>query len=190
MGHPAKGCVVPKGVQRFFADTAVLHADLMCPNVLELGVIAGGSVGSTSECVQAARAVLARGPKMVLVKHLAHAGLDPEQSFEMLLVTPAQTLHVSTPLLPFDRPPVGTGDLTSGMFLVKLLQGYAPQEALEHTAAAYHAVMQTTLEMNQYELQTVAAQDEIAAPTRSCLLYTSDAADEEDSVDLGGRRVI
>src|SRR5664280_1200792 len=30
-----------------------------------------------------------------------------------------------------------------------------------------------------------------ANPTlRSCLLYTSDAADEEDSVDLGGRRII
>eukprot|EP00658_Telonema_sp_P-2_P065423 TRINITY_DN54665_c0_g1_i1.p2 TRINITY_DN54665_c0_g1~~TRINITY_DN54665_c0_g1_i1.p2 ORF type:complete len:114 (-),score=21.90 TRINITY_DN54665_c0_g1_i1:94-435(-) len=28
------------------------------------------------------------------------------------------------------------------------------------------------------------------AVVRSCLLYTSDAADEEDSVDLGGRRII
>eukprot|EP00658_Telonema_sp_P-2_P024174 TRINITY_DN19701_c0_g1_i8.p1 TRINITY_DN19701_c0_g1~~TRINITY_DN19701_c0_g1_i8.p1 ORF type:complete len:312 (-),score=86.05 TRINITY_DN19701_c0_g1_i8:34-969(-) len=27
-------------------------------------------------------------------------------------------------------------------------------------------------------------------PSKSCLLYTSDAADEEDSVDLGGRRII
>ena len=26
--------------------------------------------------------------------------------------------------------------------------------------------------------------------TGDCLLYTSDAADEEDSVDLGGRRII
>ena len=26
--------------------------------------------------------------------------------------------------------------------------------------------------------------------TNHCLLYTSDAADEEDSVDLGGRRII
>src|SRR5665648_1276379 len=26
--------------------------------------------------------------------------------------------------------------------------------------------------------------------TLACLLYTSDAADEEDSVDLGGRRII
>src|SRR5674536_326464 len=29
---------------------------------------------------------------------------------------------------------------------------------------------------------------EVLAP--ACLLYTSDAADEEDSVDLGGRRII
>ena len=27
-------------------------------------------------------------------------------------------------------------------------------------------------------------------PCIGCLLYTSDAADEEDSVDLGGRRII
>src|SRR5665648_1286971 len=27
-------------------------------------------------------------------------------------------------------------------------------------------------------------------PLYACLLYTSDAADEEDSVDLGGRRII
>src|SRR5664280_3090511 len=35
------------------------------------------------------------------------------------------------------------------------------------------------------------AQADIAAGrTYTCLLYTSDAADEEDSVDLGGRRII
>src|SRR5674536_152175 len=31
---------------------------------------------------------------------------------------------------------------------------------------------------------------ETRAETKRCLLYTSDAADEEDSVDLGGRRII
>eukprot|EP00658_Telonema_sp_P-2_P023181 TRINITY_DN19283_c0_g1_i3.p2 TRINITY_DN19283_c0_g1~~TRINITY_DN19283_c0_g1_i3.p2 ORF type:complete len:112 (-),score=18.16 TRINITY_DN19283_c0_g1_i3:51-386(-) len=29
-----------------------------------------------------------------------------------------------------------------------------------------------------------------SSPAQACLLYTSDAADEEDSVDLGGRRII
>ena len=30
----------------------------------------------------------------------------------------------------------------------------------------------------------------ITCDYKTCLLYTSDAADEEDSVDLGGRRII
>ena len=32
--------------------------------------------------------------------------------------------------------------------------------------------------------------DHAEFPLKVCLLYTSDAADEEDSVDLGGRRII
>ena len=31
---------------------------------------------------------------------------------------------------------------------------------------------------------------DIDLPHTPCLLYTSDAADEEDSVDLGGRRIL
>ena len=32
--------------------------------------------------------------------------------------------------------------------------------------------------------------DSLFVLSQGCLLYTSDAADEEDSVDLGGRRII
>src|SRR5674536_76063 len=35
-----------------------------------------------------------------------------------------------------------------------------------------------------------AEQQKVRATSTRCLLYTSDAADEEDSVDLGGRRII
>eukprot|EP00658_Telonema_sp_P-2_P010545 TRINITY_DN13978_c0_g1_i1.p1 TRINITY_DN13978_c0_g1~~TRINITY_DN13978_c0_g1_i1.p1 ORF type:complete len:129 (-),score=47.30 TRINITY_DN13978_c0_g1_i1:69-455(-) len=37
---------------------------------------------------------------------------------------------------------------------------------------------------------TRVANTTVSAPLKGCLLYTSDAADEEDSVDLGGRRII
>ena len=49
------------------------------------------------------------------------------------------------------------------------------------------------------EIESIAEEDladEIAQPRRprarryNCLLYTSDAADERSSVDLGGRRII
>jgi pyridoxine kinase len=164
MGHPEKGCIVPEGVTDFFATDAVAAADVMCPNVLELGILAGGEATNLPECIEAARSLIDRGPELILVKHLAHAGLNPTRDFEMLCVTANEVLHVATPLLPFDRPPVGTGDLTSGMFLVKFLRGLAPRDALEHTAGAYHAVMQATLDAGEYELQSVAAQDEIASP--------------------------
>src|SRR5665648_1285587 len=36
----------------------------------------------------------------------------------------------------------------------------------------------------------LAGADFLVICTNTCLLYTSDAADEEDSVDLGGRRII
>ena len=39
-------------------------------------------------------------------------------------------------------------------------------------------------------LQLAALQKAGCAQVFTCLLYTSDAADEEDSVDLGGRRII
>ena len=36
----------------------------------------------------------------------------------------------------------------------------------------------------------VVGQDDVALRFQICLLYTSDAADERSSVDLGGRRII
>src|SRR5665648_916055 len=39
-------------------------------------------------------------------------------------------------------------------------------------------------------IQSLGEGQMLAARSLGCLLYTSDAADEEDSVDLGGRRII
>lgn len=167
MGHPAKGCVVPEGVQTHHAQKSASHADVLCPNVLELGVMTGTDPRSPSEVLDAARALLAKGgAKLCLVKHLAHAGVTPDDAFEMLCVSAEEAWHVSTPLLPFTRPPVGVGDLTSALFLVGLLRGDTPRKALEHTASAYFEVMSATSEFDEYELQLVAAQDGLAAPRR------------------------
>jgi pyridoxine kinase len=152
MGHPAKGCVVPVGVQRHHAQLSAAHADVLCPNVLELGIMTDTQPSSCAEVVAAAQALLAKGSAtLCLVKHLAHAGLAPDTAFEMLLVEKgrASPWHVSTPLLPFTRPPVGVGDLTSALFLAGLLKGRTPLQALEHTAAAYFEVMRVTSEFDE-----------------------------------------
>ncbi len=116
------------------------------------------------EAVAAARELIAQGPQIVLVKHLARAGLSRDR-FEMLLVTPEEAWHISRPLVDFGtRQPVGVGDVTSGLLLVKLLQGASVRDALEHVTAAVYEIMLATQSMQEYELQVVAAQDKIAHP--------------------------
>lgn len=164
MGHPEKGCIVAPGVAEFHSRSALPASDIIAPNLLELEMLSGQEVTSVEQAVFSARKLIALGPKIVLVKHLARAGLRSDR-FEMLLVTADEAWHISRPLVDFGvRQPVGVGDLTSGLLLVDLLHGMSLKEALEHITAAVYEVMLKTHEMGEYELQLVAAQDRIANP--------------------------
>ena len=164
MGHPEKGCIVAPGVAEFHARHALPASDIIAPNLIELELLSGHAVNSVDEAVTTSRELIALGPKIVLVKHLARAGYHQDR-FEMLLVTKDEAWHISRPLVDFgERQPVGVGDVTSGLLLVKLLQGASLRDALEHVTAAVYEVMVTTKRMGEYELQVVAAQDGIAKP--------------------------
>ncbi|MFB5641044.1 pyridoxal kinase PdxY [Kluyvera ascorbata] len=164
MGHPEKGCIVAPGVAEFHKRYAMPASDIIAPNLIELEILAGRDVKDVADAVLAARELIAQGPEIVLVKHLARAGYSQDR-FEMLLVTADEAWHISRPLIDFGaRHPVGVGDVTSGLLLVKLLQGATLRDALEHVTAAVYEIMVTTKEMGEYELQVVAAQDRIAKP--------------------------
>lgn len=164
MGHPEKGCIVAPGVAEFHQRYALPASDIIAPNLIELELLCGHAVQNLTEAVLAARELIAQGPKIVLVKHLARAGKQRDR-FEMLLVTAEEAWHISRPLVDFGlRQPVGVGDVTSGLLLVKLLQGATLRSALEHVTAAVYEIMTTTKAMNEYELQVVAAQEGIAKP--------------------------
>lgn len=164
MGHPEKGCIVAPGVAEFHKRYAMPASDIIAPNLIELEILAGREVKDVADAVLAARELIAQGPEIVLVKHLARAGYSQDR-FEMLLVTADEAWHISRPLIDFGaRHPVGVGDVTSGLLLVKLLQGASLRDALEHVTAAVYEIMVTTKEMGEYELQVVAAQDRIAKP--------------------------
>ena len=164
MGHPEKGCIVAPGVAEFHVRYALPASDIIAPNLVELEILCGHPVASVSEAVAAARELIVQGPEVVLVKHLSRAGMSMDR-FEMLLVTAQEAWHISRPLVDFGlRQPVGAGDVTSGLLLVKLLQGASLRDALEHVTAAVYEIMLTTKNMQEYELQVVAAQDRIAVP--------------------------
>ncbi|WP_192459457.1 pyridoxal kinase PdxY [Musicola keenii] len=164
MGTPEKGCIVPPGVTDFHCHQSLLVSDAIAPNLPELELLSGQTIHTVDEAVAASRLLCQRGPRLVLVKHLSRAAYRHDR-FEMLLVTPEEAWHISRPLVDFgERQPVGVGDLTSGLLLVNLLKGATLKSALEHTTAAVYEVMLTTSEMQQYELQLVAAQDNMVRP--------------------------
>lgn len=164
MGHPEKGCIVAPGVAEFHCKQALPCSDMIAPNLLELEMLSGRDINDVSQAVSAARELIAKGPKLVLVKHLSRAGYHAD-CFEMLLVTAQDAWHISRPLVEFGaRQPVGVGDLTSGLLLVNLLKGASLKKALEHVTAAVYEVILKTRQMGEYELQVVAAQDLLVLP--------------------------
>lgn len=163
MGHAEKGCIVPEEVSDFLREEALAAADVLCPNQLELDSFCGRRAESLDDCVAMARSLLSRGPKAVLVKHLAYPGRQAND-FEMLLVTAEGDWHLRRPLLAFPRQPVGVGDLTAGLFLARLLLGDSWVAAFEYSAAAVHEVLLETQACGSYELELVRAQDRIVHP--------------------------
>ena len=163
MGHPDKGCIVADGVKEGLINITMAHADIITPNLVELRELSGLSVENFAQAVTAVQAILEKGPKKVLVKHLSKVGRLADK-FEMLFATKDGIWHITRPLYRFAKEPVGVGDLTAGLFLANLLNGKSDIEAFEHTANAVDEVMRLTAEKGSYELQIIAARDMIINP--------------------------
>src|SRR5664280_3555781 len=81
------------------------------------------------------------------------------------------------------------GEEASGRMELYLAQPISRQAVLlGRVVAALIALAVVTIVLLLAQLASDAAFD-LQIDTGLCLLYTSDAADEEDSVDLGGRRI-
>ncbi len=157
------GCQVEPGIQAFLVEHMPEVADGMAPNHSELQRLVGREIETADEAIDACRELIARGPKIILVKHLLDRN-SPADRFNMLVVSEREAWLGQRPLYPFARQPVGVGDLTSAVFVARTLLGDSLRAAFEHTLAAVNAVVKTTWEANRYELEIVAAQDEIARP--------------------------
>ncbi|CAM3745461.1 pyridoxal kinase PdxY [Avibacterium endocarditidis] len=163
MGHPDKGCIVADGVKENLINLAMAKTDIITPNLVELRELSGLPVENFAQAIEAVKVILSKGPKKVLVKHLSKVGQDPSQ-FEMLLANQEGIWHISRPLHQFKKEPVGVGDLTAGLFMANLLNGKTDVEAFEHTANAVNDVMTVTQQQDNYELQIVAAREQIVRP--------------------------
>lgn len=163
MGDAGKGLFVRAGIPAFMKDQALPAADILTPNLFELEILSGSKPGSMQEVCAAAAALLARGPKIVLVTSLSPQG-NAAGEMEMVAVTEAGAWRVAYPRLPFS--PNGAGDAVAALFLGFYLKSGSVPQALGEAASAIFEVLQTTLDSGETELQLVAAQDRLEAPRR------------------------
>lgn len=155
------GLYVRDGIPQFLASRAVPAADVITPNRVELEVLSGHPVATMAAAVAAARALLARGPRVVVVTSLRDGA-----SVACLAVTAEGAWAVRTPYLAFDPPVSGTGDTLSALVLAHLLRGEAAPEALSLAVSSLYGVLEKTRSLGRRELALVQGQDEIALPSR------------------------
>jgi pyridoxine kinase len=125
--------------------------------------LAASTIETADEAVAACRDVIRRGPQVVLVKELRDRN-SPADHISLLAVTENEAWMSQHPRYPFARQPVGVVELTSAIFVARRLHGDTVRTALEHTTSAMHAVLKATFDAGRYELEIIAAQDDIAKP--------------------------
>jgi pyridoxine kinase len=164
MGDVGRGMFVRPGIPEFMRDRVVPAADVITPNHFELDFLAGTTTSTYDELLAAVAAVRAGGPSTVLVTSVILAD-TPEDVLEMVAVGEEGAFRTRFPRLEVNPP--GAGDLTAAVFLANLLDRRPLDEALARTTASVFGVVQATVAAGSRELRIVAAQDELANPTRS-----------------------
>lgn len=160
IGDVDTGSYVTEGIAEFFRDRALALADIVTPNRFELEYLTGAPIAGLAEAAEAAAALRAQGPGIVLLTSL---DAEPDR-ITMMAAGPDGAWAVDTPRLPVVLN--GCGDVTAALFLARLLRGESLPDALALTAAAIFAVIETTARLDRYELALVAAQHELEAPAR------------------------
>ena len=129
---------VPEDTVAFMKE-AVQSADVLVPNVAELGILTDTMPRTIDEIVDAARGL--DGPKLVVVTSVPHQDENGD-GLAMVAVTGKRTVVTHGPLI--DRHFNGAGDLTTAVLTAQLVAGESPETALGKAAGVVHAVLERT----------------------------------------------
>jgi pyridoxine kinase len=162
IGDDHSGVFVAAGIPEAIRDRLLPVADIITPNRFELAHLSGRRVESLDDVLAAAADLRARGPRLVVATGLTLP--DQPEEVAVLADNASETWLVTTPRRPIDLG--GTGDAFSALFLGHYLKTSDLRLALERAVAAIYTLVEATDAAGADELQLVAAQDQLVAPTR------------------------
>lgn len=160
IGEVGRGVYVREGIPEAFRDQLVPLADVVTPNPFELELLTGVAPTTLDAARAAARALVGRGPSLVVATGLRLAEAPGELA--VLAATRDEAWLVRHP-----RRAVrvwGTGDAFAALFLGAYLSRRDARAALEHAVAALDGVLTVAEATDADELPLVLAQDALVHP--------------------------
>lgn len=170
MGDAESGVYVHPEIPNFMRVEALKAADIITPNLFELGILADRDVHDRDTALAAARKLLNdnhRNLKVVMVTSIPIASIQDtgDERIGILVVSRAGAHLATTPKLNLGPLVKGTGDVIAALFLGRYLQNPADAGwALQSAMAGLYAILLETQRRNARELCLIAAQEKIATP--------------------------
>ena len=163
LGDRDRGLFVDPDIPPLVRDRLCPLADIITPNHFEFEWLSGTKATTTAQMIEAARALMARGPSTVVVTS-AELQDTPDGEIETVAVERTSAWRVGTAKLPIS--PSGTGDLFAALFAAARVLGKATPEALGHAASAIFAVLELTAARGTEEMRIVESARHLTHPTR------------------------
>jgi pyridoxine kinase len=162
IGDVGRGIFVRVGIPEFMREKAVPAADIITPNQFELEFLAARPVVSLADARAAIAAVHGLGPEVILLTSLL-TDETPADAIDLAASDATGVYRLRTPRL--DLSVNGAGDAIAALFTVHFLRSGSAAEALSRATASVYGIMKRTHEAGSREILTVAAQDEVVAPS-------------------------
>lgn len=163
LGDRDRGLFVHADIPPLVRDLLCPLADIITPNHFEFEYLCGAKATTIDRMIEAARALLARGPSTVVVTS-AELTDTPAGEIETLAIERSKAWRVRTPKLPIS--PSGTGDLFAALFVSARVLGSDTPDALAHAASAIFAVLERTAARGTEEMRIVESAGLLAHPKR------------------------
>ena len=163
LGDRDRGLFVDADIPPLVRDRLCPLADIITPNHFEFEWLSETKATTTAQMIEAARALMERGPSTVVVTS-AELPDTPDGEIETVAVERTSASRVGTPKLPIS--PSGTGDLFAALFAAARVLGKATPEALGHAASAIFAVLELTAARGTEEMRIVESAGHLTHPTR------------------------
>jgi pyridoxine kinase len=157
MGDADKGLYVKPEVADAIMHTLVPDADVLTPNLWELGRLTGREIHSAQDAVAAVRAF---GKPMLVTS--VPGGDDEIGALYVDADQASLALHRR-----LDGVPRGTGDLIAALFAAHLVEGLAPVDAAARAVAGTAEAAEAAVEWRAPELPLVALGERLMRPRAS-----------------------